>query len=99
MIPNKFTIGGFEYKVSFLPTTEDDLNGSLGDFSEILHEIRIAETTKVDNKIINISDNDIFLTYLHELGHCFGAYYNGDFSEEFANAFSHFMFDYFRSKK
>lgn len=99
VIPDKFTISGTEYKVSMVESSEKDLNNNLGDFSSLVHEIRIAKSCLFENDILNISDDDIIRTYLHELGHCFGAWYNYDYSEIFANAFANFMFDYLKSKK
>ena len=99
MIPKEFVINGVKYNVRLLESSEKDVDYNLGDFCDILHEIRIAKTVRLEENIINLSDDDILLTYLHELGHCFGDYYKDDHSEEFACAFSHFMFDYLKSRK
>ena len=99
MIPKEFTINNITYKVHLLESSEKDLDYNLGDYCGILHEIRVAKNVRVNETDIKLSDDDILLTYLHELGHCFGDYYKDDSSEEFANAFSHFMFDYIKSRK
>lgn len=99
IIPDKFTIAGSTYTINMVENSEKDLNEALGDFTSILHRIRIAKTCKVDENIINIPQDEIIKTYLHELGHCFGYYYNGDNSEEFANAFANFMYEYLTTKK
>ena len=49
--------------------------------------------------ISNIPDDEFIKTYLHELGHCFGYYFNGDSSEELACAFSNFFYEYLLTKK
>jgi predicted Zn-dependent protease with MMP-like domain len=98
IIPKEFTISNTVYKVNVLDSTKD-LDYNLGDYCSILHEIRLAKHATIDDTKIKISDNDILTTYLHELGHCFGDYYKDDHSEELACAFSHFMFDYIKSKK
>ena len=90
MIPKEFVINGVKYNVRLLESSEKDVDYNLGDFCDILHEIRIAKTVRLEENIINLSDDDILLTYLHELGHCFGDYYKDDHSEEFAFSFSHF---------
>ena len=72
-IPNSFRVGGSTFYVNIVENSEKDLNGALGDSTNLLH--------------------------LHELGHCFGYYFNGDTSEEFACAFSNFFFEYLITKK
>ena len=99
MIPKEFKINGIKYNVKLLESSEKDVNYNLGEYCDILHEIRVAKTVRLEENILELSDDDILLTYLHELGHCFGDYYKCDHSEEFACAFSHFMYDYIKSKK
>lgn len=100
IIPDKFTISGTEYNVSVVENAEKDLGGeALGDFSGLIHEIRVAKKCLFENEIIDIPEEEIIKTYLHELGHCFGWWYKGDDSEAFANAFSNFMFEYLITKK
>ena len=99
VIPQKFTINGSTYNVEVLESSEKDLDGNLGDFTNLLHEIRIAKKACLDNNSeIEIPKDEITKTYLHELGHCFNYYYNNENSEEFANAFANFMYDYFRTQ-
>ena len=44
IIPDKFTISGTEYNVSVVENAEKDLGGeALGDFSGLIHEIRVAK--------------------------------------------------------
>ena len=80
-------------------SSEKDLNGNLGDFCSLLHKIRIAKKVRLEEDIIDISDDELLKTYLHELGHCFNYYYNDGYSEEFANAFTNFFFEYLHTKK
>lgn len=100
IIPDKFSISGVDYNVSVVESAEKDLGGGiLGDFSSLIHEIRVAKKCLFENEVINIPEEEIIKTYLHELGHCFGEWYNGDDSEAFANAFSNFIFEYLKTKK
>lgn len=98
-IPNSFKVGGSTFYINIVENSEKDLDGALGDCTNLLHQIRVAKTCRVDEDIINIPDDEFIKTYLHELGHCFGYYYKGDNSEEFANAFSNFFFEYLITKK
>lgn len=99
IIPSSFVVGGIMYSVDFVENSEKDLDGALGDYSGILHQIRIANKCRVDEDILDIPEEEKIKTFLHELGHCFGYYYNDDLSESFANAFSHFMYEYLISRK
>ena len=99
IIPRKFTISGSEYYVKLVESSEDDLDGDYGDFSCLNHELRIALNAKLDDKQIKIRDDEVLKCYLHELGHCFNYYYNNECSEEFANAFSNFIYEYLHTKE
>lgn len=100
IIPNSFTIAGSTYNVKVLESSEKDLDGNLGDFTNLLHEIRIAKKACLDDgSEIEIPKDEITKTYLHELGHCFNYYYNNENSEEFANAFANFFYEYLITKK
>lgn len=98
IIPKEFTVGGIKYTVNMVENSEKNLDGALGVFTDILHSIQIAKTCRVGEEVINVPEEEIIKTYLHELGHCFGYYYNDDLSEEFANAFSHFIYEYLITK-
>lgn len=98
-IPNSFRVGGSTFYVNIVENSEKDLNGALGDSTNLLHQIRVAKTCTTEDGIITIPDDEFIKTYLHELGHCFGYYFNGDTSEEFACAFSNFFFEYLITKK
>lgn len=99
IIPSSFTVAGSTYNVNIVENSEKDLGGALGDFTNLLHEIRIAKTCQLEEDIINIPEDEFIKTYLHELGHCFGYYYKGDNSEEFANAFANFFYEYLITKE
>ena len=99
LIPKKFNIAGSEYTVTLADSSEEDLDGNYGDFSFLTHELRVALHAKLDTEIIKIRDDEVLKCYLHELGHCFNYYYNNDTSEEFANAFSNFMYEYLHTKE
>jgi hypothetical protein len=88
IIPDKFSISGTDYNVLVVENAEKDLGGeALGDFSELVREIRVAKKCIFEDDIINIPEEEIIKIYLHELGHCFGVWYKNDHSETFANAF------------
>ena len=99
IIPNSFTVAGSTYNVNIVENSEKDLGGALGDFTNLFHEIRIAKTCRLEEDIIDMPEDEFIKTYLHELGHCFGYYYKGDNSEEFANAFANFFYEYLITKE
>ena len=100
VIPSKFTVGGCTYNIEIVNNSDNDLDGALGDFVNLAHRIRLAKTYINDKGTVSdIPDNEFIKTYLHELGHCFGYYYKGDNSEEFANAFANFFYEYLITKE
>ena len=100
MIPSEFTVGGCTYNVKIVDNSDNDLDGALGDFVNLAHRIRLAKTYINDKGTVSdIPDDEFIKTYLHELGHCFGYYYKGDNSEEFANAFANFFYEYLITKE
>ena len=97
VIPKRFVISGSTYNVNIVDC-ENDID-ALGDFCGLLHRIRLAKKAIIDGELTNIPEDEYLKTYLHELGHCFNYYYNNECSEEFANAFSNFMYEYLTSKE
>ena len=98
IIPEEFIVAGSTYKIEKIDS-DDNIGGALGDFEGILHRIRIALKTEADGKLIDVPEDELLKTYLHELGHCFNYYYNTETSEEFACAFSNFMYEYLITRK
>jgi hypothetical protein len=98
-IPNSFRVGGSTFYVNIVENSEKDLNGALGDCTNLLHQIRIAKCCRITEDLVEIPEDEFIKTYLHELGHCFGYYYKQDVSEEFANAFANFFYEYLTTKK
>ena len=99
LIPKSFIISGSKYNVKLLDSIDDELEGNYGDFTHLKHELRIGLKAKLDGEDIDIREDELLKTYLHELGHCFNYYYNNECSEEFANAFSNFMYEYLHTKE
>ena len=99
LIPEKFCIAGSKYTVNLVNSSEEDLEGNYGDFTNLKHEIRVALNAKLEDESIKITEDEVLKTYLHELGHCFNYYYNNECCEEFANAFSNFMYEYLHTKE
>jgi len=99
IIPKSFTIAGSTYDVIKV-NSEKEIN-CLGDFTSLSHKIRIVSNylDNEDNSIKKMPKDEYLKTYLHELGHAFNYYYNNGNSEEFANAFANFFYEYLTSKK
>ena len=94
LIPSEFTICGSKYNVN-IAENSSEINNNLGDFCLLKHEIRLA---KIDDEL-EVPEDELLKTYLHELGHCFNYYYNTEYSEEFANAFANFFYEYLHTKE
>ena len=57
-IPNSFKVGGSTFYINIVENSEKDLNGALGDCTNLLHQIRVAKTCRVDEDVINIPDDE-----------------------------------------
>lgn len=98
IIPKKFTVGGSTYNIEIVDS-DKNIDGALGDFTDLKHRIRVAKTYSYEGYTLDIPNDEFIKTYLHELGHCFSYYFNGDQSEEFACAFANFFYEYLITKE
>lgn len=94
-IPSEFKCAGFTIKVS----VEDSLpNDDYGTFCDATNEIKIAKTMTVDNKVIQLTEEQLLNTFYHELNHCFQFYFDNSYSEAQAQTFANFICEYLRTK-
>lgn len=97
IIPNEYKIaGGKTIKV----IKEDVLGeGKFGDFSPAKNEIRIAKKVEEDGSLHKQTNEDLERTFYHEMFHSFQWFYNTEFSEEMAQTFSNFLYEFMHTKK
>lgn len=95
-LPSEFKCAGFTIKVII----EDKLpNNDYGYFCDAKNEIRIAKTVEVDKETVQLTNEQIYNTFWHELIHCFQFYYDNEYSEAQAQTFANFMCEFYNTKK
>ena len=58
----------------------------------------IYKTIEVDNKTtVNLTEDQIFNTFIHELVHCFQFYFDNSYNEAQAQIYANFLYEYFKS--
>lgn len=96
-IPNEFKIaGGKTIKVIQKDILED---GRFGVFSPARNEIELGRKVEEENEVYDQTDEDMERTFYHELIHSFQWYYNTEFSEEMAQTFSNFLYEFMHTKQ
>lgn len=93
-IPKEFKCAGFTIKVTIVDSLPDN---EYGNFCDATNEIKIARTMKVEDKVVELTKEQLLNTYLHELWHCFQFYFDNSYSEAQAQTYANFMCEYLRS--
>jgi hypothetical protein len=100
-IPSKFEIFGQEITVEMV----DDINKgkNYGVYSDAEKKITLAKKVLVDDDWIDLSEDQIMITFYHELVHCF-QFYSGigrddEMSEIMANTYSGFIYEFVKTRK
>lgn len=98
MIPNEFTVAGG--KKIIVNIVDSIGNGKdFGEFNDATNIILIAKNVRVDDSWYQVSEEDMYRTYLHELFHVFQFYAGMELDEIIAQMFSNFEYEYEKSKK
>ena len=72
--------------------------GEYGKFNDAKNQIILAKTIEVDNKTtVNLTEDQIFNTFVHELVHCFQFYFDNSYNEAQAQVYANFLCEYFKS--
>lgn len=94
-IPTEFKCAGNVIKVNLVEKTD---NNSYGNWCDATNTINIAKTVEVDNKTtVNLTEDQIFNTFMHELMHCFQFYYDNNCIDAQAQVYANFLCEYFKS--
>ena len=73
-------------------------NNNYGNWCDATNTINIAKTIEVDNKTtVNLTEDQIFNTFIHELIHCFQFYFDNSYDEAQAQVYANFLCEYFKS--
>lgn len=95
-IPESFECAGFTIKVIFKDTLEDN---KFGDYCVVNNEIRIARYLfNADNEKVELTEDQKFNTFVHELVHAWQFYYDNHFIESQAQVFANFIQEFLKTK-
>ena len=95
-IPESFNCAGFTIKVKIVDIID---NNKFGDCCVVRNEIRIARYLfDVDNEKIELTEDQMFNTFLHELVHMWQFYHNNEYSETEAQVFANFIQEFLKTK-
>lgn len=94
-IPTEFKCAGNVIKVNLVEKTDTN---SYGNWCDATNTINIAKTIEIDSKTtVNLTEDQIFNTFMHELMHCFQFYYDNNSIEAQAQVYANFLCEYFKS--
>lgn len=94
-IPTEFKCAGNTIKVNLVDKT---YNNNYGNWCDATNTINIAKTIEVDNKTtVNLTEDQIFNTFIHELIHCFQFYFDNSYNEAQAQVYANFLCEYLKS--
>lgn len=96
-IPEKFECAGFVINIKIVDKLS---NNEYGLYCDATNTITIAKTVDVpDIGIVNLTEQQLFNTFAHELIHVWQFYYNNEYSESQAQVFANFICEFFKTIK
>lgn len=99
-IPKRFVIANHEHEVIIQDFIYDsDGECMYGLYDPVTLEIHIATKMRRGNEIINLNNEQIMNSFLHELFHVFNFFWNTGADESLAQTFANFMREYQTTKQ
>lgn len=96
-IPESFNCAGFTIKVKIVDTIDEN---KFGDCCVVRNEIRIAKYLfDANNEKVELTEDQMFNTFAHELVHVWQFYHNNELSESEAQVFANFICEFLKTKK
>ncbi len=95
-IPSKFTIFGQTITVDIVESIKEN---SYGNFNDGLMKVTLAKTIEIDNKSIQLSQQQIESTFLHEVTHAMQFMIKGSYDENEAASYSNALYEVINSGK
>lgn len=96
MLPSEFKLFGNTINVKVVDTCSDSRYGYWNDATE---EIVVATKVAIDRKLINLTEKQIDLCFLHELIHAFQWYAKGEYNEAEAQVYAQLLYDYLNTNE
>lgn len=98
-IPNQIKLNHITYKTAFVKNLKDsEGDGLLGMYDSSSQTIKICTQIKdPSGNEVQISEEMMLYTYLHELGHAYSFHSGVEDSEVIAQTIANFLMDFFAS--
>ena len=94
-IPKKFKIANNWITVNIVKSLP---NSNYGIYNEAKQEINIAKTVKIDNEIVQLTEELILNTFMRELTHCMQFYFDNNITEAQAQVYANFLCEFLNTK-
>lgn len=94
-IPKKFKIANNWITVNIVKSLP---NSNYGIYNEAKQEINIAKTVKIDNEIVQLTEELILNTFMRELTHCMQFYFDHNITEVQAQVYANFLCEFLNTK-
>lgn len=94
-IPKKFKIANNWITVDIVESLPSNYYGLYNDAKQL---ICIAKTVSADDEIIQLTEEQMFNTFMHELTHCMQFYFDNNITEAQAQVYANFLCEFFNTK-
>lgn len=94
-IPKKFKIANNWITVNIVESLPNNYYGLYNDAKQL---ICIAKTVSADNEIVQLTEEQMFITFMHEFVHCMQFYFGASMSEEQAQVYANFLCEFLNTK-
>lgn len=96
MIPKHFECAGFTIKIEIVDKLKSN---NYGQFCDATNTIKIAKTVEIEDEgTVELTEEQRFNTFFHELVHVFQFYYDNEYCEAQAQVFANFLCEYEKTK-
>lgn len=94
-IPKKFKIANNWITVNIVDSIQDSKYGTYNDVKQL---ITIAKTVEIDDEVVQLTEEQILNTFMHELTHCMQFYFDNNITEAQAQVYANFLCEFFNTK-
>jgi hypothetical protein len=94
-IPKKFKIANNWITVNIVDSIQDSKYGTYNDVKQL---ITIAKTVEIDDEVVQLTEEQILNTFMHELTHCMQFYFDNNITEAQAQVYANFLCEFLNTK-
>lgn len=94
-IPKKFKIANNWITVNIVESLS---NNEYGTYNDAKQEINIAKTVDTDEETVQLTEEQMLNTFMHELTHCMQFYFDTNTTEAQAQVYANFLCEFLNTK-